>query len=291
MAEHLVLGDERRGHVLRDHEAGVEPAVDGQERRQALREARVDEPLDAPLGDARELGDGHRERVERERERLAVEVPVRDDEPLVDEDERVVRRRVQLDRDGRLDVVEQVARRRRAPAAAQRSEYASCTLSHQRCDSMIAEPSSSAQDVRRRVALARAAGAASWIAGMEARPRALQRLERERAREVGRPREPPRTHEPERAIAAMNCVPLMSERPSFAASRIGSSPTRRERVGARQQLAVDPRLALADERQREVRERREIAARADRAARRDVRQHAAVEALDSSSTVSTRAPE
>ena len=28
MAEHLVLGDERRGHVLRDHEAGVEPAVD-----------------------------------------------------------------------------------------------------------------------------------------------------------------------------------------------------------------------------------------------------------------------
>ena len=78
----------------------------------------------------------------------------------------------------------------------------------------------------------------------------------------------------------MNCVPLTSESPSFAASRIGSRPGRRERVRARQQLAVEPRLALADQRQREVRERREVAARADRAAARDARQHAAVEALE-----------
>ena len=70
-----------------------------------------DEPLHPALGDARELGDGHRERVEPERERLAVEVPVRDDQPLVDEHERVVRGGVQLDRDRRLDVVEQVAAR------------------------------------------------------------------------------------------------------------------------------------------------------------------------------------
>ena len=55
MAEHLVLGDERRGHVLRDHEAAVQPAVGGEERRQPVGQVRVDEPLDAPLGDAREL--------------------------------------------------------------------------------------------------------------------------------------------------------------------------------------------------------------------------------------------
>jgi hypothetical protein len=40
-----------------------------------------------------------RERVERERERLPVEVPVRDEQVVLDEDERVVGRRVDLDRD------------------------------------------------------------------------------------------------------------------------------------------------------------------------------------------------
>ena len=54
-------------------------------------------------------------------------------------------------------------------------------------------------------------------------------------------------------------------------------PGARERLAARQPLAVEPRLALADERQREVRERREVAGRADRAARRDDREHAALE--------------
>ena len=97
VAEHLVLADERRGDVLRDHEAGVEPAVGRQERRQPVGEGRVDEPLDAALGDARELGDRHRQRVERERERLAVEVAVRDEQLVLDEHERVVGGRVQLD--------------------------------------------------------------------------------------------------------------------------------------------------------------------------------------------------
>ena len=73
------------------------------------------------------------------------------------------------------------------------------------------------------------------------------------------------------AIAVMNCVPLMSESPSFAASSIGSSPTAASASAARKQRAVDGRLSLADERQREVRERREVAARADRAARRHAR--------------------
>ena len=78
----------------------------------------------------------------------------------------------------------------------------------------------------------------------------------------------------------MNCVPLMSESPSFASRRDRLEPDARERLEARQPLAVDERLALADERQREMRERREIARRADRAAARHDRQHAAVEALE-----------
>ena len=66
---------------------------------------------------------------------------------------------------------------------------------------------------------------------------------------------------PSASIAAMNCVPLTSESPSFAASRTGSSPARASASAPVKPLAVEPRLALADERQREMRERREVAAR------------------------------
>ena len=79
---------------------------------------------------------------------------------------------------------------------------------------------------------------------------------------------------------AMNCVPLISDRPSFASSTIGSSPTRASASKPGQPLTVDERLALADERQREMRERREIARRSDRPAARHDRQHAAIEAVE-----------
>ena len=78
----------------------------------------------------------------------------------------------------------------------------------------------------------------------------------------------------------MNCVPLTSESPSLLARRIGSSPTARSASAPPRSSPVDGRLPLADERQREVRERGEVAARAHGAARRDVREHAAVQALE-----------
>ena len=68
----------------------------------------------------------------------------------------------------------------------------------------------------------------------------------------------------------MNCVPLTSESPSLACSRTGSSPARGERVGAGEELALEPGAPLADQRKRKVRERREVAARPDRAAARDL---------------------
>ncbi len=66
---------------------------------------------------------------------------------------------------------------------------------------------------------------------------------------------------------------------------LGEEPDRREpdaaeRVRAGEQLALDPGLALADERKRQVGERRQVARGADRAAARHVRQHAAQDALD-----------
>ena len=67
-------------------------------------------------------------------------------------------------------------------------------------------------------------------------------------------------------MAVMNCVPLISDRPSFASSVIGDNPAARERLGPAHAAAVHRGLAFPDERQGEVRERSEIAARPDRAA-------------------------
>ena len=75
----------------------------------------------------------------------------------------------------------------------------------------------------------------------------------------------------------MNCVPLIEREPLLRRQLHRLEPDARERLRPRQPLAVDPRLALADERQREVRERREVAGGADRAAARHDGQHAAVE--------------
>ena len=56
----------------------------------------------------------------------------------------------------------------------------------------------------------------------------------------------------------MNCVPLISDSPSFAPSRDRLETGRAARRPG-QELALVLRLAFADERQREVRERREVA--------------------------------
>ena len=78
----------------------------------------------------------------------------------------------------------------------------------------------------------------------------------------------------------MNCVPLISARPSFAASTIGAETDRAQRLVPRERTPVDRRLPLADQRQRKVRQRREVAARPDGAARRHVRQEARAEHRD-----------
>ena len=69
----LVLRDQRRGRHLRDHEAGVEPRLRREERRQAG-QRRIDQHGDAPLGERADLADRQREHVGGERDRLGVEV-------------------------------------------------------------------------------------------------------------------------------------------------------------------------------------------------------------------------
>src|SRR5690242_9185535 len=110
--------------------------------------------------------------------------------------------------------------------------------------------------------------------------RSLQRLERQSARTVRCTREPLSAHETERALRRHELRAVDQRQPLLRDQLHRLEPGPPQRLVAGEQLALVPGGAFADERQREVRERREIARRADRAARRDERQYAPVEALE-----------
>ncbi len=69
------------------------------------------------------------------------------------------------------------------------------------------------------------------------------------------------------ASAVETCVPFRSARPSFGPSSSGSMPAAFSARRAVLLLALHAHAALADQREREVRERREVAGGADRALR------------------------
>ena len=144
---------------------------------------------------------------------------------------------------------------------------------------MIAEPSSRRQDVGRRCRLA-AKGPELVDLRQEAVTRALERLDRERAGDVGGLREPLGPDEPERGEGAHELRPV-HEREAFLRLQAKRLEARaRERLGAREKLAVKHCPSFADERQREMRQRSEVAAGADRAAARHLRQDPAIEKVE-----------
>ena len=90
---------------------------------------------------------------------------------------------------------------------------------------MIAEPSSSRRTFAAESPWPRS-GRSAWICGRnDVRDPCSASSDCAHARSAARASRRARTS-PSAANAAMNCVPLMSDSPSFAASRIGSSPTR-----------------------------------------------------------------
>jgi hypothetical protein len=91
-------------------------------------------------------------------------------------------------------------------------------------------------------------------------------------------------------IAPIICVPLRSARPSFGLERRGleAGLAQGDRAPARPAAELD--LARADERQREVGERREVARGADAALLRHDRVDAQAEESSSRSTTSGRQP-
>src|SRR5262245_47669342 len=133
--------------------------------------------------------------------------------------------------------------------------------------------------VRRRVALP-----LEWAEGVhrgqKARAGALERLERLCAGDVGGLREPASTRDSEGTECRHELGAVDEREPFLRLQPDWLEADLRQRHGSGQAAAVDRRLALPDQRQREVREWREVAACADRAPARHVREDAAVEALD-----------
>ena len=101
---------------------------------------------------------------------------------------------------------------------------------------------------------------------MEARERALQGLERHRTGDVADPGETAGTDEPECRHRRHELRPVDQREALFRLKPHRGQPGPRQGLGARQPLLPDPRLPLADERQRQVGERGEVTARSDRAA-------------------------
>ena len=224
-----------------------------------------------------ELGDGDLREVERERDRLAVEVAAADDppapgrdrvdvgHPAAGEDERVVGGRVELDVEDAAQVVERVAHR---PVdlrhAAQRVRVLDLVG--------VAVVAGLQAAVAKEVAelggdrdLARMRPG-QLVGGRERDVGAEERLDAHRGGDARRPHEPVRVGQQRvPPTAPIIWVPLSSASPSFARRTSGSSPASRRAMSDGSTAPTELDLAATDERQREVGERREVARRADAA--------------------------
>ena len=118
-----MLRDQGGRRVLVDHHPRVEARARGEERREPAVEPRVDEQRGPPLADRAELGQGQLREVERQRDRLAVEVAPADDPAAAGRDRAGDRRRrrpgrragcrsrVELDVEDPPEVIERIAHR------------------------------------------------------------------------------------------------------------------------------------------------------------------------------------
>ena len=220
---------------------GVEPALVGQERRQAVRHRRVQHPLDPALGDRSQLREADLERVERNRDRLAVEVPVRDDLPAIGQHERVVGGGVQLDGDRPLGVVDRVAH----GAVHLRRAAERVRVLHPPAPAMGGDDLrvvEEAVQIRRRGRLAGMRPQRLEL-GRERRARPAHRLDRLRGCQVGQLPQPVRAAHDERADRRHE-LRAVDEREALLRGELDRRQAGlRQRVGACQRLSADARRA------------------------------------------------
>ena len=111
MRERLALAHQRGGRVLHEHESRVQTRAVHEERRQPVRMVLVEQPVEATLRDRCERDERGRDRVERDRDRLTVEVPAGDDLADLGQHDGVVAHAVDLDPQHLTRVGERVAGR------------------------------------------------------------------------------------------------------------------------------------------------------------------------------------
>ena len=233
----------------------------------------------ATLADAGQPHRGDRERVERDRDRLAVEVAARADLVVVGQHDRVVRDGAGFGLQHALDVAERVAGRavhlRRAPQRI-RVLHQVRALAMRRQDRRTREQPS---EVRRR----------RDLAGVRTQPLqpfvergvgAERRLHRHRRGDVGRPREvgdAPRGQDPDREHALR---PVDERQALLRLQRDRREAGHGERRAGRFAPLLGEQLALPDQREREVRQGRQVARRAQRPLLRHRGDQLAIQHLD-----------
>ena len=263
--ERLVLGGERSRGDLRDHEPGIESALAHQERGQ-LAQAVIDQHRDATLGERADLGDGERQVVGGKGHGLRMEVAAGEHVAFLAKDERVVGDAVGLEQERACDVLDLLqAGARNLGLAAQRIRVLHAVAVLVRAaDVALAEHVAERRgngNLRRLAAgvvdarIERHAAAERCVHRHRAGEdraceqvfRREQGLERERGRDLG---------------AVQQREPFL--RPEL--ERLDTCGL--ERRDAILFLALHTYPALADQRERQVRERREVTGGANRALRR-----------------------
>ena len=266
--EPLELGDDPGLGVLRDHVPAVDAGVVGQERRQPVAAGAVEEAVGAALADRGEVGHGDGEEVEHVAHRCAVEVAV-GLHPAVGQSPPGCRSALASSRSATAAAwahgVAHGAVHLRASSAASRRPARGCSRARG-----ARRPRRSRPGSRRRLARATrpARGAAAAPAGRRRRPgrwpagprrtcAAATSATRSRLR---------RSCRASTSIPSMPSVPLISARPSLAAQLDRCEPGLGQRGRGLGRGAVGSAdRALADERERAVRQRREVAGAAERA--------------------------
>src|SRR5579872_995834 len=272
-AERLVLADERRRGILRNHEAAAQSASLGEEHRQAFET--IEQFVDAPFGDRSKFGKGDREVIHRHRDRLAVEVPDADKGTVLWEDHGVIGHRVDLEFDRVLDESHAVAHR----AVHDRHAAKRIRILHAIAVAVRGHDARIAQQAPQIRADAQLPGVRpERVHAFDERCVAAEEsLEAHRTRDVGGFARVLRVEKRERADRGHHLRAVDQRYPFLIRQAERCEPGGRKRAGAGQQLTVVPRLALAHEDERDVRERCQIAGGTDRPLTWHDRQHVAVQ--------------
>ncbi len=267
----LVLRHQRRGGDLRDHEAGIEPWLRGQERWQPG-QRRIHQHGHAALADRTDLADRQRQHVGGEGHRLGVEVAAGQRLAGVAEHQRIVGHAVGLDRQRGRGLAHHVQRRAhhlRLAAQAVRILHAHIVVAVR-----IADRRAVHQFAQRSGGGDLPVLAAQGVdARIERGVRALGRFGGQRAGDQRGMEHALDLEQPGQRVGGGKLGAVEQRQAFLGAQRQRLQAGLRQRLRGRQALAADEGFADADHHRGQMRQRRQIAGRADRALARHHRHH------------------